>query len=135
MQQNSQLLHFFLVLATFQTQQVALSQDNNNCDNVALNDQDIFTFLQQGNPIREWVRPVKDFKTPVAVDVQLVLRNIVEVTEKNEEIFIRGYFFFEWLDELRKWDKIWPLNCIDYILLEPGPVSGIWTPNVALTTS
>ena len=134
MEQTSQLLHFFLVLTTFQTHQVALSQIN-NCGNVAVNDQDIFTFLQQGNPIREWVRPVKDYKTSVAVDVQLVLRNIVEVTEKNEEIFIRGYFYFEWSDELRKWDEIWPLNCIDYILLEPGPVTGIWTPNVALTTS
>ena len=47
----------------------------------------------------------------------------------------RGYILLEWVDEIRTWNHEFPLLCLDSIIMPPGTDSGIWLPDIALTTA
>ena len=129
---------FALIFPTFVLACNCSSSKNSqsNCTNELVNDQDVLLYFQQDvQPISSFVRPVKKQSTSVGVSVVFRLRQVVDVNEKNQEVSLNGYFMVRWYDELRRWDHLWPLSCVKYIVVKEVGQHDIWTPSLAISTS
>ena len=100
-----------------------------------VNEIDIFNFFQRNGTPSRWTRPVKDFTTSVGITFELAIRSIVQLDQKNQEIFIRGSIFMFWQDEYRIWNDTFPLNCVDTVTMPFGEETNIWTPNLFFSNS
>ena len=56
----------------------------------------------------------------------------MNIDEKAGIILFKGYMVIWWFDEFRKWEKVFPYNCTEYLVIPPGEATGIWLPDVAL---
>ena len=82
-----------------------------------------------------WGRPVRDVTKPVPISFAFYLRNIIEVLEREQKILLTGYIWMVWNDEFHQWNHIWPLSCIDAIVLIPGVATSVWIPTIAFSSS
>ena len=149
----SGLIIVFL-LFSLKASHVVIGTTKPHCSNVSISENDILTFFLTNISSHESARPVWDHKTPVNVNISFHLRNLVRVVccflgslisyqpkvfadqiEIEEEVSIRGYIEFTWIDQIHRWDHIWPLNCIDYIIIPHGYTTGIWIPFIAFSSA
>ena len=127
-----------LIFVFFQVFLFLVSQSkcsNNNCSQIVVSDRDVYLYFQRNGLFQsQFVRPVKDHSRAIEVIVQLYLRNIIFVNEKEQKISVSAYFFIAWYDEFRVWKDISPLNCVPTIVL-PSKTTGLWRPSIALSTA
>ena len=109
------------------------SSSEENCPLV--NELDILRFFRENSTVESWIRPVKNFSQPVAILFDFSLRNIIELDEKNQELYVQGWLYIQWYDEFRIWNNTFPLNCIDTVAMPFGHDTKVWTPNIFFSNS
>ena len=122
-----------LIKLSFGQQQMLSSEAN--CSNVTISEKSIFDFFQSKEKIKDWIRPVKDYRHTIPIQIDFSLRNIIQVVEKSQEIHVRGYFEIFWIDQFRVWNDTWPQQCIPMVTMRHGIEDQIWTPSIAMSSA
>ena len=100
-----------------------------------VNENDILKFFNQNSAGSSWIRPVKNFNESVGLMIDLSVRNVVDLDERKQELYIRGYIYLQWYDQFRVWNNTFPLNCMDTVSLPFGKDTKIWTPSIMFSNS
>ncbi|XP_039607931.1 5-hydroxytryptamine receptor 3A-like [Polypterus senegalus] len=74
-------------------------------------------------------RPVKDWRSPVTVYLDLALHSIIDLQDKEEKVSLQLFFTERWQDENLVWD---PPRCDDLTHFTL-PAASVWTPDISLS--
>ncbi|XP_036419628.1 5-hydroxytryptamine receptor 3A-like [Colossoma macropomum] len=75
-----------------------------------------------------WVRPVKDWSSPLSLYLDLHVLKILDVNEKEETVKLHIRLSQRWRDEFVSWDPSWYGGLPNFTV----PTSRLWTPDITI---